>query len=182
MDIHFVREAMENELVRGFLAKLANDEIIPIVPPVPNTSVADYFKLIERRFRNPKIADTIPRLAQDVSNRQPKFILPSTADRLARNEDVIGLALVSAFWCRFLTGKSDSGKDITLYETSADRLVPAALKATEDPMAFLVFEDIFGEVGKSELFRKRFAHGLKTLWDKGTKETLQLYIDGELAS
>lgn len=147
MDIHFVHEAMENELARGFLVKLANDEIIPIVPPVPNTSLPDYFKLIERRFRNPKIADTIPRLAQDGSNRQPKFILPSTADRLARN-----LALVSALWCRFLTGKSDSGKDITLYETSGDRLVPAAVKAKEDPMAFLVFEDIFGEVGKSELF------------------------------
>ncbi|MFC5756070.1 mannitol dehydrogenase family protein [Rhizobium sp. GCM10022189] len=181
MDIHFVHEAMENDLIRAFLAKLENEEIIPIVPPVPNTSLADYFKLIERRFLNPKIADTIPRLAQDGSNRQPKFILPSTLDNLSQGKDVVGLALVSALWCRYFFGKSDSGKDIVFNDASADRLHAAAVKAKDDPAAFLVFDDIFGEVAKSELFRKRFAHALKTLWEKGTRETLQLYLDGKLA-
>ena len=35
MDIHFVHEGMENPLVRAFLQKVERDEIIPIVPPVP---------------------------------------------------------------------------------------------------------------------------------------------------
>ena len=181
MDIHFVHEAMENDLIRAFLAKLENEEIIPIVPPVPDTSLADYFKQIEHRFLNPKIADTIPRLAQDGSNRQPKFILPSTLDNLSQGRDVVGLALVSALWCRYFFGKSDSGKEIVFNDASADRLHEAAVKAKDDPAAFLVFDDIFGDVAKSELFRKRFAHALKTLWEKGTKETLQLYLDGKLA-
>ncbi len=181
MDIHFVHESMENDLIRAFLAKLENEEIIPIVPPVPDTSLADYFKLIERRFLNPKIADTIPRLAQDGSNRQPKFILPSTLDNLSQGRDVVGLALVSALWCRYFFGKSDSGKEIVFNDASADRLHEAAVKAKDDPAAFLVFDDIFGEVAKSDVFRKRFAHALKTLWEKGTKETLQLYLDGKLA-
>ncbi|MBB3312644.1 mannitol 2-dehydrogenase [Rhizobium sp. BK196] len=181
MDIHFVHESMENDLIRAFLAKLENEEIIPIVPPVPDTSLADYFKLIERRFLNPKIADTIPRLAQDGSNRQPKFILPSTLDNLRQGRDVVGLALVSALWCRYFFGKSDSGKDIVFNDASAERLHEAAVKAKDDPAAFLAFDDIFGEVAKSDLFRKRFAHALKTLWEKGTKETLQLYLDGKLA-
>ncbi len=181
MDIHFVHESMENDLIRAFLAKLENEEIIPIVPPVPDTSLADYFKLIERRFLNPKIADTIPRLAQDGSNRQPKFILPSTLDNLSQGRDVVGLALVSALWCRYFFGKSDSGKEIVFNDASAERLHEAAVKAKDDPAAFLVFDDIFGEVAKSDVFRKRFAHALKTLWEKGTKETLQLYLDGKLA-
>ncbi len=181
MDIHFVHESMENDLIRAFLAKLENEEIIPIVPPVPDTSLADYFKLIERRFLNPKIADTIPRLAQDGSNRQPKFILPSTLDNLSQGRDVVGLALVSALWCRYFFGKSDSGKEIVFNDASADRLHEAAVKAKDDPAAFLVFDDIFGEVAKSDVFRKRFANALKTLWEKGTKETLQLYLDGKLA-
>ncbi|WP_454851882.1 mannitol dehydrogenase family protein [Rhizobium binxianense] len=181
MDIHFVHEAMENPLIRAFLAKLETEEIIPIVPPVPNTSLQDYFALIERRFLNPKIADTIPRLAQDGSNRQPKFILPSTLDNLRQGKDVVGLSLVSALWCRYFAGKSDSGKEIVFNDASAERLHAAALKAKDDPAAFLAFEDIFGEVAKSELFRRRFAHALKTLWEKGTKETLQLYLDGKLA-
>ncbi|TAU33201.1 mannitol dehydrogenase family protein [Rhizobium ruizarguesonis] len=181
MDIHFVHDSMEDPLIRAFLAKLEKDEIIPIVPPVPNTSLADYFALIEHRLLNPKIADTIPRLAQDGSNRQPKFILPSTLDNLRQGRDVVGLALVSALWCRYFAGKTDSGKDIVFNDASAERLHAAALKAKDDPSAFLVFDDIFGEVAKSELFRKRFAHALKTLWEKGTRETLQLYLDGKLA-
>ena len=88
LDIHFVHEAMEDETVRAFLAKLEHDEIIPVIPPVPNTDLSAYFKPIEKRLFNPKIGDTIPRLAQDGSNRQPKFILPTTADRLRRGEDV----------------------------------------------------------------------------------------------
>ncbi|KPH06772.1 mannitol dehydrogenase family protein [Rhizobium acidisoli] len=181
MDIHFVHDSMEDPLIRAFLAKLEKDEIIPIVPPVPNTSLSDYFALIEHRLLNPKIADTIPRLAQDGSNRQPKFILPSTLDNLSQGRDVVGLALVSALWCRYFAGKTDSGKDIVFNDASAERLHAAALKAKDDPSAFLAFDDIFGEVAKSELFRKRFAHALKTLWEKGTRETLQLYLDGKLA-
>jgi mannitol 2-dehydrogenase len=181
MDIHFVHDSMEDPLIRAFLAKLENDEIIPIVPPVPNTSLQDYFALIERRLLNPKIADTIPRLAQDGSNRQPKFILPSTLDNLRQGKDIVGLSLVSALWCRYFAGKTDSGKDIVFNDASADHLHAAALKAKDDPMAFLAFDEIFGEVAKSELFRKRFAHALKALWEKGTRETLQLYLDGKLA-
>jgi mannitol 2-dehydrogenase len=181
MDIHFVHDAMEDPLIRAFLAKLENEEIIPIVPPVPNTSLADYFKLIEHRLLNPKIADTIPRLAQDGSNRQPKFILPSTADRLARNEDIVGLSLVSALWCRYFAGTTDGGKEIVFNDASAERLHKAALQAKTDPAAFLAFDDIFGTVAKSDLFRKRFAHALNTLWAKGTRQTLQLYLDNKLA-
>ncbi|WP_337267313.1 mannitol dehydrogenase family protein [Oryzifoliimicrobium ureilyticus] len=182
LDIHFVHDAMEDPTIRAFLAKLEKEEIIPIVPPVPDTSLQDYFALIERRFLNPKIADTIPRLAQDGSNRQPKFILPSTLDNLRQGRDVVGLALVSALWCRYFAGKTDSGKDIVFNDPSAERLHEAALKAKDDPMIFLAFKDIFGEVASSDVFQKRFANALKTLWDKGTRETLQMYLDGKLAA
>lgn len=180
LDIHFVHEAMEHPLIRTFLAKLEKEEIIPIIPPVPDTNLNEYFDLIERRFLNPKIGDTIPRLAQDGSNRQPKFILPSTADRLAKGDDIVGLSLVSALWCRYFYGTSDSGKEIVFNDASAERLRAAAIKAKDDPMAFLALSDIFGEVANSDLFRKRFAHALKTLWSQGTANTLQLYLDNKL--
>jgi len=180
LDIHFVHESMEHPLIRAFLAKLEKEEIIPIVPPVPDTNLDEYFDLIERRFLNPKIGDTIPRLAQDGSNRQPKFILPSTRDRLAQGKDIVGLSLVSALWCRYFAGTSDSGRKIVFNDASAEKLQAAAIKAKDDPAAFLVFDEIFGEVSGNELFRKRFAHALKTLWSEGTAKTLQLYLDDKL--
>ena len=180
MDIHFVHEAMENTLIRDFLRKLEEDEIIPIVPPVPDTDLADYFNLIEHRFANPKIGDTIPRLAQDGSNRQPKFILPSTSDRLAKGLDVVGLALVSALWCRYFEGVSDTGKAIEFNDGNAERLQAAALKAKEDPNAFIGIVDIFGSVGSNPLFVKRFTNALQSLHEIGTAETLKLYLSGGL--
>lgn len=180
MDIHFVHEAMENPLIRAFLAKLEKEEIIPIVPPVPDTSLDDYFGLIERRFSNPKIGDTIPRLAQDGSNRQPKFILPSTADRLAKGLDVVGLALVSALWCRYFEGRSDSGKSIVFNDPNAERLHATALRSKQDPLAFLELSDIFGSVGTDPLFRQRFEIALNALRGDGTAETLKRYLEGRL--
>ncbi len=180
LDIHFVHEAMEDAEIRGFLAKLTREEIIPVVPPVPDTDLEKYAGLIERRFSNPKIADTIPRLCQDGSNRQPKFILPSAADSLAKGGDVIGLSLVSALWCRYLAGVSDSGKPIAINDPNQARLQAAALKAKENPAEFLALDDIFGLVANSGLFRKRFAFALNMLWQKGARPTLKTYIGNQM--
>lgn len=182
LDIHFVHEAMEDSDIRAFLAKLEREEIISVIPPVPDTDLNDYFALIERRFSNPKIGDTIPRLAQDGSNRQPKFILPSTADRLSRNEDVVGLSLVSALWCHYLAGNTDSGKAITFNDPNIDRIHAAAISAKDDPDAFLALKDIFGTVADSGLFRARFSNALKSLQRNGTRATLKLYLEDKLAN
>jgi mannitol 2-dehydrogenase len=180
LDIHFVHEAMADADIRAFLAKLEREEIIPVIPPVPDTALNDYFALIERRFSNPKIADTIPRLAQDGSNRQPKFILPSTSDRLSRGEDVTGLALVSALWCHYLAGTTDSGKAISFNDPNFERIQVAAIAAKSDPVAFLDLKDIFGTVADSELFRKRFATALQSLQQNGTRATLKRYLANQL--
>ena len=180
LDIHFVHETMEDPDIRGYLARLEQTEIIPCVPPVPNTDIQAYFTLIERRFANPKIGDTVARLAQDGSNRQPKFILPSTSDRLAKGQDVQGLALVSALWCRYLEGKSDSGRAIEFNDASAERLQKAALASRDNPLAFLDLKDIFGAVAQSGQFQKRFVEALASLRNKGTRATLKAYVGGSL--
>ncbi len=180
LDIHFVHEAMENPLVRGFLSKLEQTEIIPTVPPVPDTDLDDYFTLIDKRFSNPKIGDTIRRLCLDGSNRQPKFIIPTIADRLKAGGDVTGLALELALWCRYCFGTTDSGAVIEPNDPNWDRLVEISKKAKTDPSTWLAMEEIYGAVGRSPIFAERFAHALGALWRDGTATTLQRYIDGKL--
>lgn len=181
LGIHFVHEAMADPLVRGFLDKLETDEIIPHVPPVPGVDLADYYRLITNRFANPDVGDTIPRLALDGSNRQPKFILPSTRDRLRSGADASGLALESALWCRYCAGRRETGEAFVLDDPNAERLAPAALAAKDDPGAFLALRDIFGDIADSQLFRARFATALDSLWRDGTRATLQRYLSGDLA-
>jgi mannitol 2-dehydrogenase len=176
LDIQFVHEAMENRLIRAFLRKLEHEEIIPHVPVVPEMSREDYFALIVRRFSNPKIKDTIRRIALDGSNRQPKFILPVVLDRLAAGKDVKGLALVGASWARYCAGKSDSGADIAPNDPNWDRLQTFAKKAERDPEAFLSVDEIFGQLAKDSRYVGTFVEAYRQLKSRGTKETLAAYV------
>jgi mannitol 2-dehydrogenase len=176
MDIHYAHEAMENDLIRAFLGKVEREEIIPTVPPVPNTDLQDYFRQIERRFANPKIGDTIRRLCLDGSNRQPKFIIPTIADRIDGGEGIKGLALVSALWCRYCAGVTDSGAPIEPNDPSWERLNATAMAARADPMAWLSMTEIYGGTAASEDFRAQFADALKALWNSGTEAVLKRYV------
>lgn len=180
MDIHFVHEAMEHPLIRAFLDKVERDEIIPVVPPVPDTNLDDYYALIADRFANPKIGDTITRLCLDGSNRQPKFIIPSAADRLAAGASVTGLALVSALWCRYCAGETDSGKPIAPNDPNWDRLQAEAKRARHEPSVWLAMADIYGATGRDAVFGAAFATALDSLWTLGTKATLEKYLTGSL--
>lgn len=180
MDIHFAHEAMEHPLIRSFLEKVEQDEIIPTVPPVPNTDLADYFRKIEERFANPKIGDTVRRLCLDGSNRQPKFIIPSIGDRLKAGAGIDGLALGSALWCRYCYGKTESNQDIEPNDPNWERLVSASRTARDNPIVWLEMEDIYGKVGQSTLFRDRFAFMLRTIWSEGVEGAIEGYLQNAL--
>lgn len=176
LDIHFVHDAMADRMVGDFLAKVERDEIIPVVPPVPGTNLDDYFALCTRRFANPKIGDTIRRLALDGSNRQPKFIIPSALDRVNNSQSAKGLALVSALWCRYCYGTTESGAIIAPNDPSWDRLTAQARVAKSDPTAWLTMTDIYGDLAENPSFIKDFTHALTTLWSLGTRATLERYL------
>jgi mannitol 2-dehydrogenase len=176
MDVHYVHEAMKHPLIKGFFDKVQVEEIIPTVGPVPNTNITEYYKLIDRRFSNPKIGDTERRLCLDGSNRQPKFIVPVIADNLKAGRSIKGLALESALWCRYCYGETESGKAIEPNDPSWDRLWALSRKAKADPMAWLSMDDIYGEVVKFDAFRAPFAASLNSLWAKGVAQTLKTYI------
>src|SRR5271154_3843637 len=176
LDIHFVHEAMADEQIRTFLEKLTKSEIQPVVPPPPNTSLDDYRELIARRFANPKIGDTIQRLCFDGSNRQPKFVLPAVADRLKAGASFRGLALVSALWCRYCYGETESSKPIAPNDPSWKQLQEAAKSARNDPMAFLQLRHIFGDLSGNPNYVRAFSASLLALWSRGVRSTLSYYL------
>ncbi|MFT3690921.1 mannitol dehydrogenase family protein [Paenirhodobacter sp.] len=176
MDIHFVHEGMQNDLVRAFLDKVETEEIIPVVPPVPNTDLGAYFAKVSERCANPKIGDTIRRLCLDGSNRQPKFIVPTIADRLARGLGVEGLALESALWCRYCVGVTDSGATIEPNDPNWEHLTRVAQAAQADPGAWLAMAEIYGETGQNPAFAEPFARWLAMLGEVGTAATLRAYL------
>ena len=69
----------------------------------------EYLDLIDRRFSNDAIIDTVRRVAFDGSARHAGFILPSIRDGLATGKSVEGLALVEAAWARMCEGTRENG-------------------------------------------------------------------------
>ncbi len=177
LGIRGVDKAMAHPLIHGFLEKLMREEVIPIVPPVPGIDYGDYLNIIMHRFANPEVKDTIPRLCQDGSNRQPKFILPSTRDRLTEGRSITGLALESALWCRYCYGETETGTPIDIDDIQADRLQEAARQARTSPQAFLALRDIFGDVADSTEFSSTFAAILAKLWQDGVAKTMAIYVN-----
>jgi len=175
LGIEYVHDAMQNELVSGFMKKLIQQEVIPIVPAVEGMDFNLYFDKACERFANPKIADTIARLCLDGSNRQPKFILPSIVDRLEQDLSVDGLALEVALWCRYCAGTDDAGNSIDVVDENVMRLQEQALLTRQQPEVFLSLADILGPVAVDETFIACFTTAIKSLWVDGVAETLQRY-------
>jgi mannitol 2-dehydrogenase len=176
LDVHFVHEAMQHPLIHAFFEKVEKEEVIPTVPPVPDTDLMDYYRLIVRRFANPKIGDTVRRLCLDGSNRQPKFIVPPIREQLARGRSIRGLALESALWCRYCHGTSDSGKVIEPNDPNWTRLQEVSRKAKAEPMAWLAMDEIYGDVARSPVFSRAFTEALTAVWKSGARATIEAYL------
>lgn len=179
MGVEYVHEAMAHPLILGLLNKVETEEIIPYVPPVPDTDIPAYYRLIVERFSNPEVADTERRLCLDGSNRQPKFIVPSIRDARAAGGSVQGLALVSALWCRYCAGLQDDGTPIAPNDPNWDLLQPLAQAARQRPEAWLDgLVSVYGEVAGDARFAQAFSGWLRQLWSEGTAATLRHYLQG----
>jgi mannitol 2-dehydrogenase len=172
---HFVHDAMADPRIGAWLDALTRREIQPTLRPIPGVSYDAYRATIAERFSNPEVGDTIPRLALDGSNRQPKFILPVVRDRLAAGGNVDGLALEVALWARYCAGTDEAGQAIPPNDENAADLHARALAAREDPHAFLGNAAVFGELGGDARFGAAFARQLSALWADGVEATLRSY-------
>lgn len=178
MDIEFVHEAMADPLIGAFLDKIERQEILPVVPPVPDTDLSDYLDLIVERFSNADIGDTVQRLCLDGSNRQPKFILPSVQDNLANGQFPEGMCLLSALWCRYCHGETESGVLIPPNDPNWDALKQRARQARNDPRVWLQMQDVYGNLSEAGSFSDRFTEWLTAIWQDGTEAALKQYLAG----
>ena len=105
-----------------------------------------------------------------------RFILPVAADRVKAGARVDGLALVSALWCRYCYGESESGQTIAPNDPNWDRTQAAARQARHDPSAFLAMGDIFGALAQDPAYVAAFSAALSALWTGGVRSTLGDYL------
>lgn len=170
----YVHEAMADPDISAWLVALMQREVIPVLPPIPGVDFNSYLDTCVARFSNPAIGDTIARLCQDGSNRQPKFVLPTVQEALALGREIDGLALEVALWCRYC-----AEPNLVLNDPRAALLASAARESENDPMQFLRNGDIFGDLATNEEFTNAFLrqHGL--LWAQDPRKVLKAFLNSE---
>lgn len=178
LSIEYISGCMDHPLIGDFFRKVARDEIALQVQAVPGMTPDAYVDLIDRRFSNHEIIDTVRRVAFDGSSRQTGFILPTLRAALAGGDAFDGLALSQAIWARMCEGKREDGSIIAPNDPVWDKLQIAAKAAKSDPMAWLNQRDFYGDLADNEVFKARFAHWLEMIWSEGMDATLRAYLQG----
>jgi mannitol 2-dehydrogenase len=165
----YADEVMADTDFRKFIARFMDDEVTDLLPPVPGIDLADYKRTLVERFANPKIKDTLARLATDGSDRMPKFVLPSLSEALAQGRPHRRLTLVVAAFIRYLRGVDEQGQPITLNDRSASELQPLAQAGKTDPRGVLGVRRVFGDLGDNQAWVAELEETLRQLDARGAR-------------
>ena len=163
---HFVHDDMADADIEHWLRALMTREVIPVLPPIPDTDYDAYLEMCVERFANPRVGDTVARLCLDGSNRQPKFVLPTIREALAQGRSIDLLAREVAFWATYC-----AAPETAIDDARAETLRMAA--RAEDPAAFLQISDVFGDLGRNETFRAAFVAQRDLIATQGVRAALR---------
>jgi len=167
-----VPEVMADPEFCTFIQRLMDDEVTPLLPPVPGIDLTDYKATLLVRFDNPAIKDQITRLCLNGSGKFPQYLLPSLqkAIRLGRPHRLLTLAL--AGWMRYLTGVDEQDQAFLIDDPRAAELQATAKQAGPDPRPLLSLTDLFGDLGQSESFVRQLTGDLQDLHQIGARQAV----------
>jgi mannitol 2-dehydrogenase len=82
-------------------------------------------------------------------------------------------ALVVASWARYAEGIDERGQPIEVVDRLKDRVMAAAARQDEDPLAFIRDRDLFGGLADDERFVAAYTPALHALHTRGARATLE---------
>jgi hypothetical protein len=112
-------------------------------------------------------------LCADSSDRIPSWLLPVLCSNLDTGGEVSLSAAVVASWARYAEGVDEQGEPLTVVDPLRDRLMEAARRQRDDPLAFVRDHQLFGRLADDERFVAAYLPVLASLHDRGARGTLQ---------
>ncbi len=169
----FVHQAMQDKDIRDLVRLLMDDEVTPLLPRVPGVDLEQYKATLLERFESPSIQDQLSRLGIYGSSGMPKFVLPSIEEALRRGGPITLLCFCVASWLRYLNGRDEQDREISMRDPLAPRLRPIAQAAREDPAPLLALREIFSEeLANSPRFVAQLRPFLSLLYERGARAAL----------
>ena len=168
-------DALFGEFIRAFM-----EEVTPVVPVIPGTSVTEYKATLMERFRNPTINDQVTRICSEGSAKLPKWLLPSITELTQKGLPTELLSLVVASWIFYLGhGLDETGRPLEIIDARATELRGIAAAAGGDPRQVLAVRSIFGErLPANERFVQAVRAGIERLASDGVDATIRRALAG----
>ncbi len=174
----YVHEIMLDRLFLDFIREFM-EEVTPVVPLIPGTSIPEYKDTLIARFSNPTINDQVTRICSEGSAKMPKWVLPSIAELFDRSAPTPLLSLVIASWISYLGREQDElGNPMQIVDARASELTPICKRSFADPGPMLAVRSIFGELPKNAAFVTGVEEALQILSVRGAAATIEHYLKG----
>jgi mannitol 2-dehydrogenase len=152
---------------------MMDEEVTPILSPVPGVDLTEYKKTLIERFANPAIRDQLSRVGIYGSSGIPKFVLPSIEEQLKRGGPIKLLSFTVASWFRYLNGLDESGKEMPMLDPMAPKLRERAKAAGKDARQLLGTREVFSEeLANAPAFSKQASDTLNNFYEQGARATL----------
>jgi mannitol 2-dehydrogenase len=168
-----VHEACQDPLFRRFLHAYLDQEATPTLAPVPGIDLDAYKADLIGRFANPRVRDTLARLCAESSDRIPKFVLPVLRANLATGGEIRCAVAVLAGWARYAEGVGEDGAPIEVVDPLRERLMAAARRQADDPLAFVADRELFGDLVDDARFTAAYRDTLELVRTRGARAALE---------
>jgi mannitol 2-dehydrogenase len=175
----YAHEVCQDPLFVDFLLAYMHREATPTLPEVPGVDLQAYKHQLIERFANPEVRDTLARLCAESSDRIPKWLVPVIRTNLDRGGEIDRSALVVASWARYAEGVDEQGAPIDVVDQLKERVMAAAARQRDEPLAFLEDQQLFGDLASNERFTKTFVRWLDSLHEVGARRTLERLASGQ---
>jgi fructuronate reductase/mannitol 2-dehydrogenase len=167
-----IHDAMADQAFAGYVERMMDDEIAPLLPAVPGVGTASYAGTVRARLRNPAVGDRLSRLCRNGSSKVPAHLLSSIREARASGRPHELLTLAVAGWCRYLRGTDRRGQPLELDDPLAGRLRALAVAGGTDPRPLLSERAVFGSLGAAPWFVASVARDLRDLEALGPRQVV----------
>ncbi|MCH8563701.1 mannitol dehydrogenase family protein [Nesterenkonia sp. YGD6] len=174
----YAHEVCTDSTFVAYLLAYMDREATPTLRPVPGIDLEAYKHSLIERFANPSVRDTLARLCAESSDRIPKWLVPVIHENLAAGRPVDLSAAIVASWARYAEGIDEQGASIEVVDQRREQTMDAAAKQkSEDPLAFVRDQGLFGDLSEQESFTEPYLRALESFHMRGARATIESLIN-----
>jgi len=160
-----INACIEDELFAKYLRAFLDKEATPILGPIIGIDLTDYKNSLLERFANPNIKDSVSRICSESSAKLPKFLIATIHENLATGGSIKFATLVIAAWCYYSDKQvNQNGQPLEIIDAMQGKLHDAAKETTNNALAFIQLESLFGGLSENERFTKEYTTLLQELY------------------